>query len=298
MPAQLACTPLESLAVFHVRGQDAQAFLHAQFCGDVLALESGRCRFTAWCTPQGRVIATLLLARLDREFQVLLRRDLAQSVRDGLRRYVLRARVEIIAPEPQAEIRGAWGVPGPEGPPDGLAAAWHCAGAGQRLSAALPGRAGLRWLLAGQPESGATRAGAGNDVTAHWQDGDIAAGLAWIGATLSGEFLPQELGLEAVHGLSYSKGCYPGQEIIARVHARGRLKRQLRRFSAAGAAPAPGTRIVHATGSPGGSVITAIAATDGCRGLAVVDIEGARGSELRLELADGARLQFDDAGHG
>jgi folate-binding protein YgfZ len=281
--------PLDWLAVLEVRGADAASFLHAQFCGDVLGLPPGGCRFTAWCTPKGRVIASLLLARSDAGFRLFLCRDIAAQVLRRLRLFVLRARVELSDRTGELAVAGSLG----SAPPlPGIDHAWHYAEQDGLGTAVLPGSAGPRWLLCGAPATlagfGATRPAAGG-----WVLEDVRTGLPWIGAVLSEEFLPQELDLERLDGLSYRKGCFPGQEVIARVHARGRLKRALRGFSIAAAPPAAAARIVAADGTAAGLVITAAENGSGSsKGLAVVELTRAGGETLHILEAAGPVLSF------
>jgi hypothetical protein len=275
---------LDSLAALDVRGADAAAFLHAQLCGDVLGLAAGKCRFTAWCNPQGRVIASLLIARTGGGFRVVLCRDIAERVRKQLGRFVLRARVEFGNPGEELVVAGAW--PASE-------SAWDYLERDGLGIAALPGSKGPRRLLSGAASAIEVQS-ATADSAGGWTRENVEAGLAWIGLPLSEKFLPQELDLERFQGLSYTKGCYPGQEIIARVHSRGRLKRELRRFSAESAAPAAGERILAADGAGAGLVVAAAPEGTGrSRGLGVVETARVGTEALHLVSTDGPILCFD-----
>lgn len=297
MNSGLVAGKLERLAVIDVRGADAAAFLHAQLCGDVQGLAAGKCLFTAWCSPKGRVIASFLLARADPAFRMFLCRDIADVILRRLGRFVLRSRVELVDRGADVEVAGLYGSPAPgEAPPAGVARAWDFAEEGGRATAALPGPGGPRWLLCAPPAAVAGLRAA-PERAAGWRLEDIRTGIPWIGLALSEEFLPQELDLERLRGLSYAKGCYPGQEIVARVHARGRVKRGLRIFSAAGTPPAAGDRMVRADGSEAGRVLAAEATGNGAvLGLAVVDLAGIHPDTLRLGAPDGAELRVDAIG--
>ncbi|HEY7841610.1 MAG TPA: tRNA-modifying protein YgfZ, partial [Gammaproteobacteria bacterium] len=157
----------------------------------------------------------------------------------------------------------------------------------------LPGSAGTRVLLAG-PAHALAAYQPGEAHASGWIMEDVRTGIPWIGSSLSEEFLPQELDLETLGGLSYTKGCFPGQEIIQRVHSRGRLKRSLRRFCIAASAPFPAARILAADGTAQGIVIVATDSGNGSgAGLAVVDIESAERTPLHVETGD--LLEFDAA---
>jgi folate-binding protein YgfZ len=281
---------LDHLSVVDVRGADAAAFLQAQLCGDVLAMAAGQCRLTAWCTAKGRVIASFLLARGASGFRMILYRDIGPRFLQKLRLYVLRSRVELVDRGADLGIAGRYGAPAAPPVP---AREWHYEEQAEVVALALPGSTGPRQLLIGPAAALAAYAPAAGHAPG-WTREDVLAGIPWIGSALSEEFLPQELDLERFGGLSYTKGCFPGQEIIQRVHSRGRLKRALHRFSADGAPPAAAARIVGADGTTHGLVIAAAASDPGgSTGLAVVDT-GSRGREpLHLDKPDGPLLRFD-----
>lgn len=283
---------LDDLAAIDVSGEDAAAFLHAQFCGDVLGLPDGRCLFTAWCDPKGRVIASFLLARGASGFRIVLRRDLAAATLKKLRLYVLRSRVEFVE-RSDVVLAGRYGADaGGTSPGPGVELPWEHVDESRLSASALPGEDGPRILFSG-PTAALSAFSADPAQAPGWTLQDVQAGMAWIGAPLAGEFLPQEIDLERLGGLSYTKGCYPGQEIVARVRSRGRLKRGLHRFAADGEPPATGTPVVDAGGRPAGRVIAAAAVAAGHRGLAVCDLEPGARDALHLHRPGGPILRFD-----
>jgi hypothetical protein len=121
---------------------------------------------------------------------------------------------------------------------------------------------------------------------------DIARGEAELDASLSDQFLPQELNLDALAGVSFNKGCYPGQEIIARVKFRGMVKRRVQRVRlATTVAPPAGTRLLAADDSHHGTVLSSAACAAGhCEALAVIDVDVDVGA-LHLAGATAARLE-------
>ena len=285
---------LDFLSTLEVRGADAAAFLHAQLCGDVLELPPGQCRFTAWCTPKGRVIASFLLARGASGFRLILCRDIAARVLQRLRLYVLRSRVELVDRGGELMVAGGSGE-APTAPVSGAAREWEYGEQGDLAAAVLPGVNHTRLLLLGTPSALAEHPPS-IEAAPGWALEDIRTGIPWIGVALSEEFLPQELDLERLRGLSYTKGCFPGQEIIARVHARGRQKRSLHRFTAAAPPPAPGAKLIAADGTMAGRVIAAARGAPGsCAGLAVSDLERADREPLHLDPG-GTPVRFDVRG--
>ncbi|MEO7805026.1 MAG: hypothetical protein ABIT36_00050 [Steroidobacteraceae bacterium] len=231
---------MDGFAVLRLRGAGALSFLQGQLSNDVERLRGERTLLAGLHNPQGRVIAVLrLIALAPEDVLALLPRELAGEVLTRLRKYVLRAKVQIEDDSEQWRIEGGWGAV----PADTVA-----------LS--IPGG---RFLAprAGEP------AVANPDDTARWLAADIAAGLPQVYGATSEAFVGQMLNLDLVDAISFTKGCYTGQEVIARAHYRGRVKRRMQRFRTLHRTPLlPGDsfrlrdervlRIVYASPVPGG----------------------------------------------
>lgn len=284
--------PLPHLAAIDVRGADARRFLAAQLTSDVARLAPGRSQPAAWCNPQGRVIATLRVLDLGDGFRLVLAADLRERVLERLRMFVLRARVELAPAD--AAPSGFFGAPpgcAPETLPQHSDATTRD---GATMFVRMPGP-DERYLVTGTPTAIQALCGRGARVLPErWRLADIEAGLANIYAATSECFLPQMLGLDRIGGLAFDKGCYPGQEVIARLHYRGELKRRLYRGTAGGAeAPPSGTVIRTAAGESAGTVIEAARGADGAiRLLAVVADASAR---EQLVLESGVPLELAPA---
>lgn len=185
-----------TLSILRVHGRDAAGFLQGQLSNDVQALADGAQQLAGYHTPQGRVIALLRLARLGREeLLVQLPAELSDAVAQRLRRFVLRAKVTI-------EVLDA-----------AAAAAAASAAAAAAAALAAPAASIAGW--------NATRS----------RGADIAAGLPQVYAATSEKFVAQMLNLDCIGAVSFDKGCYTGQEVIARAHYRGRVKRRMQRFA-------------------------------------------------------------------
>lgn len=196
---------LPDLRLLELTGADAMNFAHAQFSSDVRALEDGQWQWSAWLSPQGRVRAFFQLIRDDGEhLRLLLRGGDAQALRAALAPYVLRAQVALRVIE--MPVCGTYQT---------------SAGA-----LALPGTP-PRWLVVGGPAGDANSAPPLRDA---WRLADIRAGLPMLAADLQDQLLPQWLGLDRLGAVSVKKGCYPGQEIMARLHFKGGNKRSLYRL--------------------------------------------------------------------
>lgn len=198
-----------------LRGRDAAAFAQAQFMSDVAALADGDWQWSGWLMPKGRVIALFALLRVDAETIALVLHDAdpAQFVAQ-LQRFVFRSKVAI---ETGAlEVGGAFEA--------------HLAASGSRAAMATDGFAfdfggdgGARTLWAGP----ALEAVEDGEARARWAAFDLTHGLPRLDESQIEKWTPQQLSLDRLRAYSVKKGCYPGQEIVARTHFLGQAKRGL-----------------------------------------------------------------------
>jgi len=198
----------DALGVLAIRGPDAARFLQGQLSADMESLAPTASTLAGLHSPQGRVIALLAVARpAPEEFLAVLPRELAPLVAARLRKYVLRAKVRIEDASEALRVVGA----APAATGAGTAQiAW-----GERLILLVP---------AGQEHDASAAA------LAAWEHADVAAGLPQIYAATSESFVAQMLNLDLLGAIAFDKGCYTGQEVVARAHYRGRVKRRLQRW--------------------------------------------------------------------
>lgn len=233
---------LPSPQVLEITGADAVAFAHAQFASDIRALANRQWHWSAWLSAQGRVRAFFRVIRIDDERLLLvLQGGMAETLRAGLAPFVFRAKVQMRSVEPPqaigferlADVLECLGaVPG---------AADVVAPAG-RIGTALPGPQ-PRWYVFGETQL-MPAADTSPAALNRWNLADIAAGIVNLSDAQAGRFLPSWLGLEQLGAVSVRKGCYPGQEIVARLHFKGGNKRWLQRLAfSAGVMPEPGTSL-------------------------------------------------------
>ncbi len=243
---------LEDLAALQVAGDDAATFLQAQLSSDVHRLEPGEARITSWNTPAGKAVAVPWLLRPEAgRFFLVLPQELAATVADGLRRFVLRSRVSIDLPADLA----VFGATGEHGPEDAAARGALDDGTGRTLFVAPAGQTG-----SGTPPA-AMKA---------WREAGLGSARPQVYAVTSGRFVPQMLNLDLVGGISFDKGCYPGQEVIARARYLGRVKRRMGLFAGTGAGrPEPGQPLA---GRANTSVIDACETAGGWLALAVTPL--------------------------
>ena len=210
------------LAAVRVSGNDAGTFLHAQLTADIAALQKAdgdRACYAAYCSPKGRVLATLFVLRQADQFLLLVDPGLVDALVQRLRMYVLRADVTL-EPDPDLGVAGRI----PESIQTPIAE-----GSYADLGMADPHRVQLpdgRVMLLGAKgsDTGSDRG------TETWRELNIAQGVAWVGQATADLFVPQMLALDTIGAVSFSKGCYPGQEVVARARYLGKIKRHLRRF--------------------------------------------------------------------
>lgn len=250
-------------------GEDARAFAQAQFSGDVGTLQAGHWQWNAWLDAQGRVRALMHLADIgDGRLLALLRGGDAQGICDALRPYVLRSRVQLQA-FPVRPFRVGDALSINEVHSDGDAIDF---GYGDRSLRLISRDGDGDHALKNAERERAFRLA---DIRAGWpflpNDGDQA-------------FLPPALGLEHLGAVSFSKGCYPGQEIAARLHYRGGHKMRLCRIRA-DRPLSPGQKPFGPGPSARGVVLGAIETPDGFEGLAVLeDASSLNNNELDNEF--------------
>lgn len=265
--AALVC-PRLAHAVVAVSGPDALAFLHAQVVSHLRALPPGHGTLSAWCTPQGRVSFLFhVLPTVDGYLLVLPATEVARLVQ-RLRMFVLRAQVTV------ADVSATHAVLGVRVPAQLPLPAWARALRAERgaLATPVPGMHALcldesaRYLCVGPVQHviewwksvDALSCGA-----MAWRLLDISQGHAEIMGDRAGAFLPQQLNLDMQEALSFDKGCYPGQEIVARLRYRGEVKARLLCGRAQGPLAADAAlRAAPGGGSPG-RLLDRVALPDG-----------------------------------
>lgn len=231
-----------------LEGVDARRFAQAQFSGDVEALQSGHWQWNAWLDAQGRVRALMHLADPgDGRLLAVPRGGNAETFRAALAHYLFRLRVSLSI----GSFAACSGAPLPMGEV-----------AAQKGAIVLG--CGTRSLRLGTLSAAAP---ANPDAQRRWRLDDIRRGWPTLpdGAP---EFLPPALGLERLGAVAFDKGCYPGQEIVARLHYRGGHKRHLCRLR--GPAPLPIGEVRDAAGSTAARVLDAVPVGGGFEALAVL----------------------------
>ena len=215
--------------LLEIAGADAVVFAHAQFCNDVRALANGHWQWNAWLSPQGRVRAFFLLLRDgDERLRLLLRGGDAETLRAALARFVFRAKVQLSKPG-NAQVAGIEAANELLPYLDTTPLATELVSSDGVTGLVLPGVT-PRWLLLRQADASPIATVTSAAALNRWRLADIRAGLPELVPPLHEQFLPQWLGLDRLDAVSVRKGCYPGQEIMARLHFKGGNKRGLYRL--------------------------------------------------------------------
>jgi hypothetical protein len=297
---------LSPLSILRAHGEDAQSFLQSQFSNDIRQVNETRSQLSAYCNPKGRMLAILRIFRIGEAYCLQLPGTLAEATLERLRMFVMRAKVKIDLAD--TELLRV-GLSGPNVQPmviavlgDAPAAADDCLSVNGVTILRLPGPYARFELLAAPERLLALWPQFVTQTTpvsvAAWAWLDIMAGIPNILPGTVEEFVPQMTNLDLVGGVSFTKGCYPGQEIVARLHYLGRLKqRMLRAHVVTTEPPLPGTP-VFASDLPGqstGSVLDAQLSPDGGYDLlAVVHLSSRAAGTLHLTNNAGPRLTIHD----
>jgi tRNA-modifying protein YgfZ len=226
---------LKHLGVLRFSGVDALSFLQGQVSNDTRRLAQGQNLLSAYSSPQGRVLALMHCLPHSSGVVAILPRELVLPTLEALRRFVLRAKVKIEDASEQLSVSGQHGAPDLRAAgiavPDNSASYTETEAVGV---GAVSRDSGRYWVI-GSPEKLAKYGLAGDllqsDQISHdWRLADIRAGLPQIYLATREAFVAQMLNLDLLDGISFSKGCYTGQEIIARTQHLGRIKRRLYRL--------------------------------------------------------------------
>jgi folate-binding protein YgfZ len=272
---------LPHLGALRFSGPDAVGFLQGQVSNDTAPLSRGAPVLAAYSTPQGRVLAVLHLLPHSSGILGILPRDVAASTLERLRRFVLRAKVKIEDVSEQIAVVGIHGS-GPlaasaiESPDATGYAEQDGIGVARVRRGAASTSACERYWLIGEPRAIARVALADDPalIERSWRLGDIRDGQPQVYAATSESFVAQMLNLDLIGGISFSKGCYTGQEIVARTQHLGRIKRRMSRLRLPSASWSIGQPIRLADGRSGR--LTELARAEvGFEALAVLSLDAA-----------------------
>ncbi len=288
---------LSHFGLVRISGADADGFLQNQITADIYRLNDQGWLLAAWCLPNGRIVSDFILFPVRDHFMLVLPSMLKDKIINKLRMYILRSKVII---EDASDDYAIIGLQGP-----------HIDNVLQDINLSLKNESlfsfdGIsvinyretipRIMMVMEMEKLGSRM---NRIFMACKEGDrsgwslldIKAGLPWVTDPTSEKFLPQMLNLDQAGGLSFEKGCYPGQEVIARLHYRGEVKQRLYLGAGTGeATPGPGDDLEYAeSGRLFGSIVDAEPdPAGGFAFLAVADVKLEQQAEKRLRGSESA----------
>jgi tRNA-modifying protein YgfZ len=279
--------PLPHLGVIRVQGEDAARFLHGQLTQDFALLGADEARLAAFCNAKGRMLASFIgFKRAPDDILLVCSRDVLPATLKRLSMFVLRAKAKL------SDASGELALYGIAGGTDG-GAPWRLERDGDAVRIALYPADGQQRSLWIAPAGTPVPAGPALDP-ATWKWGEVRSGVATITAPIVEAFVPQMLNYESVGGVNFKKGCYPGQEVVARSQFRGTLKR--RAFIAhADAELAAGQEVFRAGDpeQPAGLVAQAARSPEGgWDAIVSVQLAAAEAGDLHAQRADGPALQL------
>lgn len=249
---------LDDLGVLRVTGADVFAFLNGQLTQQMATWAPGQARLAGYCSAKGRLLASFVAWRAgDDEVLLVCSADVAAATAKRLSMFVLRARCKVVDASAEYAVAGICGAPAatvhgsaPSTPP------WHVH-SHDGWVVTLPPAEGIERRLLLMARGAAAEELPRVDLAAwHWLE--ASAGVPRIMATTSEQFVPQMVNFEVVGGVDFQKGCYPGQEVVARSQYRGTIKRRMHLFDCDGEAQ-PGQEILHSENpaQPAGMVVNA-----------------------------------------
>lgn len=299
--------PVTDLGLIGVAGDDAASFLHNQLTNDVEHLGTGDVRLAGYCTPKGRLMATFLMWKEADGIYLQLPRAIQAPLQKRLSMFVLRAKAKLRDATEEAQRVAVLGLGGakaesalrahvPELPAAPYAKVEGPAGTVIRLADAL-GAPRYLWLTSAETAAAALpalREQLALGGNAAWQLAAIHAGVPQVSQPTQEQFVPQMVNFELIGGVNFRKGCYPGQEIVARSQYLGKLKRRMALATLDNAAARPGDEVFSSADpdQPCGMIVNAAPNGNGGADVLVEIKLAAIDSEVRHGSAGGTALSF------
>jgi folate-binding protein YgfZ len=299
-PARYAMTAsgavaLMHLGVMHATGADATAFLQSQLTNDVASQPPDRARLAGFCSAKGRLQASFIVLKLaEDDFWLVCASDLLEATRKRLSMFVLRAKCRLSDERASLHLTGLLGEAARARAADLPPWGWRTEPDGTR-TLRLPDAADTpRAIVIGAPDAVATeRVASALAALDAWRWLEVESAIPLIEAATVDRFVPQMVNYEAVGGVDFGKGCYPGQEVVARSQYRGTIKRRMQRFDVA-APLAAADEVFHDAdpGQPAGLVVNAAARpSGGWSTLVEVKLAALAGGTLHARAPDGPPLE-------
>ncbi|MSP97778.1 MAG: folate-binding protein [Betaproteobacteria bacterium] len=292
---------LPQYATLAVTGADARAFLHAQLSNDIEHLAGDTARRAGYCSPKGRLLASFLVIPCADGFLLQVSRDIAATIAKRLSMYVLRSKVKLVDVSEARTQFGVWG----RDSATLLASCGVAVPVGPLQVTESPGSSVVciaiaeeRNLVLAAAQFADSLGGRFAHVAAHWWTlAEVRDGLPTISLPTQDRFVPQMANFELIGGIDFKKGCYPGQEIVARSQYLGKLKRRMYRGETDApdtCAPMPGQDLFGSEPQAVGEIVNvAPRPHGGYEFLAVMQMASVDGGgPLRIGASDGAAVRI------
>lgn len=303
---------LKQTGLLSLDGEDAVQFIHNQLSNDILHLGASQARLAAYCNPQGRILALFNAWKSGGKVWLTVPRDILPALQKRLQMYILRSKVQLADESANWVILGIGGEKGGEAlskwfdplPAEPFGKTENGHGVLVRVADAF---GYPRYLLTVQEERLQKVEGELSSILSvcdenGWTMGDIRAGVPQITLPVQDRFIPQMVNLEQAGGLSFKKGCYPGQEVVARSQYKGTVKRRMyhgmvelpfEENPSVDVNMTAGADIVDQAGQPCGTIVSSARRDKGrVDFLAVVQTEAIGKEALRAERADGPLITW------
>ncbi|HDR8966802.1 TPA: folate-binding protein YgfZ [Burkholderia vietnamiensis] len=305
--APAACMPLAQFGVIDVAGDDAATFLHGQLTNDIEHLDAASARVAGYCSPKGRLLASFLAWREGHGVRLLVSKDVQAAVQKRLSMFVLRAKAKLSDASDAVAVVGFSGDvrDALSGVFDALPDGVHVKVDGPAgVLIRVPDAAGRKRYLWIGPRAEvdariAALAGTLPVVSpAVWDWLDVRAGEPRITQPVVEQFVPQMVNFDVIGAVNFRKGCYPGQEVVARSQYRGTIKRRTALAHVAGETDSvhAGVELFHSddSGQPCGMIVNAAAApAGGVDALVEIKLAALDSGTVHVGAADGPALAFD-----
>lgn len=293
---------LSKLGLIRASGDEAQSFLHGQFTNDLSNVSSSLSQLSSYCNPKGRMLSIFRIFKRDANYLLTLPRDVLETTLNKLTLFKLMAKVDLVDDSDQLVI---FGVAGPDTgsiltslnitiPQEDN----HCIHNNEITIIRVPSE-NLRMLFITNANLAISFWKQISEKTPVansnlWDLHDIHRGIPQVTASTSEVFIPQMTNLELIDGVSFSKGCYPGQEVVARTHYLGKPNRRMYRASITGDnVPESGTNVYtpEDASQPVGKIVIAQKTSDeNCTALIVLRTEKENDEALCLGSVTGPKV--------
>ena len=296
--------PLVSRAVIKISGEDALEFLHGQFSNDLKSLESGHWQLSSYSTPKGRLLAVFRITKLDDHFYIEVSADVVESFQKRLTMFVMRSKVTLENVSAEMLVCGLVGAGSAavlEGVGITVPAEGHGLSASQANDVLVMRELGSlqRFVILASPAKmnelwQAADTSVLRTIENTWVLSQVENGQPDVFEASREQFVAQMMNLHVLEAVNFKKGCYPGQEVVARLQYLGKLKRRMYRFAAdCETLPTPGSEVFveGEEGAAGKVAIAAFSSSKSIELLAVMKVASVE-SEADLSLASGETLRL------